>query len=138
MDESEFTGEAWIHRTTMTPRSLHQAVAMSRTAWDLPELEHAYARGLARCVDVPAVMEPWWALLVIWRDLYDVFLTAQLQDPQLPEALLPADWPADRFIAVQAEVNARIGNALQPWLREQADAADPIGANLYYASPWAA
>ena len=138
MDESEFSGEAWIHRTTITPRSLDQAVAMSRTAWNLPELERAYARALARCADVPAAVEPSWALLVFWRELYDVFFAAQLQDPHLPAPLLPADWPADRFTAAQAEVNARIGNALQPWLRERADAADPIGANDYYASPWAA
>ena len=138
MDESEFSGEAWIHRTTLTPRSLDQAVAISRTAWNLLELERAYARALARCADVPAIVNPSWALLVLWRELYDVFLTAQLQDPHLPEALLPADWPAVRFAAAQAEVNARIGNALQPWLRERADAADPIGANAYYASPWAA
>jgi phenylacetic acid degradation operon negative regulatory protein len=138
MDESEFSGEAWIHRTTITPRSLEQAVAMSRTAWNLPELERAYARALARCADVPAAVEPSWALLVFWREVYDVFFAAQLQDPHLPAPLLPADWPADRFTAAQAEVNARIGNALQPWLRERADAADPLGANDYYASPWAA
>ena len=138
MDESEFTGEAWIHRTTMTPRSLDQAVAISRTAWNLPELERAYARALARCADVPTTVEPSWKTLLLWRELYDVFLTAQLQDPHLPEALSPADWPADRFTAAQAEVNARIGNALQPWLRERADAVDPMGANTYYASPWAA
>lgn len=138
MDESEFAGEAWIHRVTMTPRTLSQAVAMARTAWNLPELERAYARALARCADVPAVVVPTWALLVLWRELYDVFLSAQLQDPHLPEALLPGDWAAARFTAAQAEVNARIGNALQPWLREQADAADPVGANVYYASPWAA
>ncbi len=138
LDESEFAGEAWIHRITMTPRSLDQAVAMSRTAWNLPELERDYARALTRCADVPAVVEPTWATLVLWRELYDVFLTAQLKDPHLPAQLLPADWAADRFTAAQAEVNARIGNALQPWLRERADAADPIGANAYYASPWAA
>ena len=86
----------------------------------------------------PPSIEPTWALLVPWRDLYDVFFAAQLQDPHLPAALLPADWPADRFTAAQAEVNSRIGNALQPWLRERADTADPIGANVYYASPWAA
>lgn len=138
MDESEFSGEAWIHRTTMTPGSLEQAVAMSRTAWNLPELERAYARAFAHCTDVPATVEPTWASLVLWRELYDVFLTAQLQDPHLPEALLPADWPAGRFIAAQAAVNARIGHALQPWLRERADAVDLMGANDYYASPWAA
>ena len=138
MDESEFSGEAWIHRTAMTPRSLGQAVEMSRTAWNLPELEHDYARALARCADVPAVIEPTWALLALWRELYDVFLTAQLKDPHLPAALLPADWPADRFTAAQADINSRIGNTLQPWLRELADAADPLGANNYYPSPWAA
>ena len=138
MAESEFAGDAWIHRTTLTPRSLDQAVEMSRTAWNLPELERAYTSALKRCAGVPAVIEPSWALLVLWRELYDVFFTAQLQDPHLPEVLLPTDWPADRFSAAQAEVNARIGNALQPWLRERADAADPIGANSYYASPWAA
>lgn len=138
MNESEFSGEAWIHRTTMTPRSLDQAVSMSRTAWNVPELEHAYARALARCADVPAVIEPSWALLVLWRDLYDVFFAAQLHDPHLPAALLPPDWAAGRFTAAQAEVNARIGNALQPWLRERADTADPLGANAYYSSPWAA
>lgn len=137
MDDSEFSGEAWIHRATMTPRSLGQAVAMARTAWNLPEIEAAYARALAHCADVPAIVEPTWASLVLWRELYDVFLTAQLQDPHLPAALLPADWAADRFIAAQVEVNARIGNALQPWLRARADAADPVGANAYYASPWA-
>lgn len=138
MDESEFAGEAWLHRTTMTPRSLDQAIAIARTAWNLPDLEFAYALALTRCAHVPAVVEPSWSLLVLWRELYDVFLTAQLQDPHLPSALLPADWPADRFAAAQAEANSRIGNALQPWLRELADAADPIKANAYYASPWAA
>lgn len=136
MAESEFSGEAWIHRATVTPHCLDQAIAMSRTAWNLPELERAYALALARCAKVPAVVEPSWALLLLWRDLYDVFLGAQLQDPHLPVALLPRDWPADSFTAAQAEVNARIGNALQPWLRERADAADTIGANTYYASPW--
>jgi len=121
----------------MTPFSLDQAVAISRMAWNLSELERAYAHALARCVDVPAIVEPTWASLVLWRELYDVFLTAQLQDPHLPEALLPADWAADRFTTAQAKVNARIGNALQPWLRARADAVDPLGANAYYASPWA-
>jgi hypothetical protein len=35
-------------------------------------------------------------------------------------------------------VNARIGNALLPFLRAEADARDTVGGNAYYAPPWVA
>jgi phenylacetic acid degradation operon negative regulatory protein len=133
---AEFEGEAWIHRVQLTPSSRAEALSLAHTAWNLAELDRAYRRALDSCARVEAVVQPGWPALRLWRELYDVFLAAQLQDPGLPPELLPRDWPAARFAAAQAEVNARIGRALQPWLRAVVAGADPAGLTVYYDSPW--
>jgi phenylacetic acid degradation operon negative regulatory protein len=134
--DDEFSGDAWILRTTLTPRSLADAKRMAETAWDLTGLAATYRAALHACAGVPQVITPDSAALVGWRDLYSSFLEAQLRDPQLPAALLPTDWPADRFQKAQLEVNMQIGRALQPVLRAQAERDDPAGVNEFYPSPW--
>jgi phenylacetic acid degradation operon negative regulatory protein len=138
LTEERFAGDAWIHRVTVTPPDLREAREMARTAWDLDGLSARYRRALEACDAVPDVVAADWAALRSWRALYDVFFMAQLEDPHLPAELLPASWPAARFVAAQAEVNARIGNALLPFLRAEADARDTVGGNAYYAPPWVA
>ncbi len=137
LTEERFAGDAWIHRVSLTPPDLREARAMARTAWDLDGLAGRYRRALDECAAVPDTVAGDWAALRAWRDLYDVFFAAQLEDPHLPIELLPASWPAARFVAAQADVNTRIGNALLPFLRAEADARDAVGGNLYYAPPWA-
>ncbi|NQX26196.1 hypothetical protein HQQ81_02390 [Microbacteriaceae bacterium VKM Ac-2854] len=137
IEPNEFEGEAWIHRVDLTPSSRAEALTLAHTAWNLSELDRAYRRALDSCARVDAVVQPDWSALRHWRELYDVFLAAQLQDPGLPPQLLPRDWPAARFATAQAEVNSRIGRALQPWLRAVVAAADPASLTRYYDSPWA-
>ena len=136
LTEERFAGDAWIHRVTVTPPYLQEARAMARTAWDLDGLDGRYQRALDACGAVPATVAADWAALRSWRELYDVFFLAQLEDPHLPAELLPASWPAARFAAAQAHVNARIGTALLPFLRADADAHDAVGGNSYYPPPW--
>ena len=136
LTEERFAGEAWIHRVALTPPDVGEAREMARTAWDLDGLAGRYRRALERCAAVPEAVEPGWALLRSWRELYDVFFAAQLEDPHLPADLLPASWPAARFAAAQAEVNARIGTVLLPFLRAEADARDAVDGNAYYPPPW--
>lgn len=136
LSEERFADGAWIRRVTLTPLDLAEAQAMARVAWDLDDLSARYRRALDRCAAVPEVVAADWAALRSWRDLYDVFFAAQLEDPHLPVELLPAAWPAAGFGVAQAEVNARIGTALLPFLRAAADERDPIGANAYYPPPW--
>lgn len=137
LTEERFAGAAWIHRVSLTPPDLGEARAMARTAWDLDGLAGRYQRAIDRCGAVPETVAGDWAALRSWRELYDVFFAAQLEDPHLPAALLPAAWPAARFVAEQAAINTRIGNALLPFLRAEADARDDVGGNAYYPPPWA-
>lgn len=134
--DDEFTGDAWILRTVLTPSSLADARRMAETAWDLTSLATIYLSAIRACADVPRHVTPDSAALIGWRDLYSSFLDAQLRDPQLPIPLLPAGWPAARFQKAQLAVNMQIGRALQPALREQAAQDDPAGVNEFYASPW--
>jgi phenylacetic acid degradation operon negative regulatory protein len=136
LDSDEFTGDAWITRTVLTPSSLTDAKSMAATAWDLPGLAAAYRTALQAASDVPKVVTPGPDALIAWRDLYSSFLEAQLRDPGLPGPLLPPDWPAARFLDAQQKVNMQIGRVLQPALREQADRQDPAGVNEFYTSPW--
>ena len=132
----EFTGDAWIKRVILTPNSLDDARDMARTAWDLAGLAAAYRSALQACSAVPQTVTPGAEALVSWRDLYGSFLEAQLRDPGLPQPLLPADWPAERFQEAQKNVNMQIGRVLQPYLRDEAARRDPTGANEFYTSPW--
>jgi phenylacetic acid degradation operon negative regulatory protein len=131
-----FVGDAWIHRVVLTPQDLPEARAMANTAWDLGGLAGRYQRALDACSAVPDVVAAGWPALRSWRELYDVFFLAQLEDPHLPAELVPASWPAARFADAQAEINARIGTALLPFLRAEADSHDGVGGNSYYPPPW--
>jgi DNA-binding transcriptional regulator PaaX len=135
--DSEFADGAWLLRAVITPANEADARAMSLTAWKLDEVAALYDRALAACATVPQKVQADWSALVFWRELYDMFYPAQYRDPFLPDALLPHGWPKDRFVAEQAAVNDRIGNVLQPFLREHANALDQAGNGEYYRSPWA-
>lgn len=136
LTEERFAGDAWIHRVALTPPDLAEARAMARTAWDLDGLAGRYQRALDACAAVPDTVAAGWSALRSWRELYDVFFLAQLEDPHLPAELLPASWPAVRFAEAQAGINARIGSALLTFLRADADAHDAVGGNAYYPPPW--
>lgn len=132
-----FGDGAWLHRATLTPASLDEARRMARTAWNLDELARRYALATERCAAAPEHPAADWATLRLWRELYDVFFAAQLEDPHLPQELLPRDWPAARFATAQAALNRRVGTVLLPFLRAEADARDPVAGNEYYPPPWA-
>ncbi len=136
LTDERFAGDAWIHRVSTTPSDLHEARAMARTAWDLDGLAGRYQRALDACGAVPDTIAAGWPALRSWRELYDVFFLAQLEDPHLPAELLPASWPAARFVDAQATSNGRIGTALLPFLRAEADSHDAVGGNSYYPPPW--
>jgi phenylacetic acid degradation operon negative regulatory protein len=136
LDETEFVGESWLQRVTLTPTGLDEARSMAARAWNLGGLTSEYHRGIQRCVEVLAEPLIDWVTLTAWRDAYATFFNAQLSDPHLPTELLPADWPLARFAAAQDAMNRRIGRPLLPFLRSHADAHDPQHRTEYYPPPW--
>lgn len=133
---TDFPAGTWCHRGRLVPRDLTEARTMTARAFDLPDLADRYETALAACERAPRPAEPSWEALVAWRALYSDFFTAQIADPNLPESLLPAGWPAGRFRAAQLAVNERIGNVVQPFLRDRAAEVDPHTLCEYYVTPW--
>lgn len=136
MPWEELGGESWMERVELRPADRADGLRMARRAWDLDALNESYGRALRRCAETPALVEPSWATLRHWRELYAAFFDALLTDPHLPAELLPEDWLQPRFALAQNEVNVRIGRVLLPYLRQQADERDPGGVNEYYPPPW--
>lgn len=136
LDPADFGGESWLEISTLTPSSLTQAKRMAARAWSLPELAASYAYATTRCEESLAHASGGWDGLRLWKDVYGVCFGAQMADPHLPDELLPAGWPAPTFLVAMGQMNAALGAAVQPFLREVAAAADPDGLNEFDSSAW--
>jgi phenylacetic acid degradation operon negative regulatory protein len=83
----------------------------AKDAWSLETLAQDYAQFLQRFEPLHQALQQADSLppaaAFIARTLLIHFLRrVQLRDPQLPEALLPTDWPGDRAYAVSASIYA--------------------------------
>ncbi|WGW11384.1 PaaX family transcriptional regulator C-terminal domain-containing protein [Saxibacter everestensis] len=111
--------------------SLREARRMASVAWDLEPLAAGYRETLgtirrARDDGFKAGADNgYWEGFVRWNRLYQELLTLQLADPELPEELLPMDWPRSRFSESLHQLNSSWGPKIQPFLRTVAAQMDP-------------
>lgn len=130
----DISPRSWIQTTTLVPTDLDEARTMTERAWDLDSLAGSYRRA-THIAHHDRSRDPGWDLFLQWRRLYDVFLDAQLADPDLPVELLPSDWPRAEFLKAQRDVNTGIGIGVVPFLRDRAAKLDPGGLCEFYEPP---
>lgn len=134
---------ARLHRTRLQPEDLAEARHMAAEAWDLEQLTAEHHRVLAviedrlhREEDLPETDEGWWEAFRTWNRLYRDVYGVQLQDPNLPGALLPARWPGVDHRARLAALNRVWGPPLSTFLRRQGTPEVRALARYEESLPW--
>lgn len=134
-----------IHLTELRPADLAEARRMALEAWSLPDLSRHYQRviasietALGQGLDGDQHSPDWlWRHLDQWRRIYSEVARLQFEDPDLPQELLPAQWPARHYRNLLGQLNSCWGPQLVPLLREMADSLDRAGLCGYETPAWA-
>jgi len=134
-------GGVRIHCARLHPSDMAHAQQMASEAWNLSALAGRYTRVIAtidaeRRAGIGPLDDPWPAVRRL-RRLYDEVVGLQLDDPDLPPELLPADWPRSAYWQRLFTFNGEWGTKLLPLLRGIADAVDRQGVCEYYQPIWA-
>ena len=119
-----------------TPRSPEEAATLAALAWSgLPEVAAGYGRfaaAFAPLADVPDI--PAEEALPLRLLLVHEYRRLALRDPDLPRALLRADWPGGEARALAAALYRRLLPAAEAWLsahgRAEAGALPPAPSTL--------
>ncbi|TQS45453.1 PaaX family transcriptional regulator C-terminal domain-containing protein [Cryptosporangium phraense] len=104
------------------------------SAWDLDEIRHAYESFLADTGPLRARLDGGDVgsaeALIARTRLMDVWRTFPALDPDLPEAVLPPDWPRRRARAVFGELYDELGPLAEARVRQVLARFDPGLAGL--------
>ena len=108
--------------------SVADAARAAGEAWPLAALTGRYRARIAELERIAAearMHPPTGALAVrrLWEAMAPLFGTAA-EDPRLPAALLPADWPGEALPRAVEAVSMEFGPAVQAHLRDLLHAAD--------------
>ena len=108
--------------------SLADAATAAGAAWPLAALARRYRAHIEDLERVAAESRahPLTGALAVrglWEAMAPLFATAA-EDPGLPAALLPANWPGQTLPRAVAAVSMELGPAVQAYLRELVQAAD--------------
>ncbi|MGN8026834.1 PaaX family transcriptional regulator C-terminal domain-containing protein [Microbacterium sp. 22242] len=133
---------SWYSYIRLVPRDEAEAAWMTARAWDLAGMADRYRAAIAEVtrthdhiVDVIAEHDP-WALLDVWHRMYGRVIVLRMDDPGLPEELLPADWPGAGFAPALRAVNATIAPQIQPYLQAEVSQWDETGDCVFAPTAW--
>ncbi len=133
-----------IHQTELKPVDLAEARRMALATWELPQLRRRYQTVIATMeaaldedlTEGQGSPEWLWRHLDRWRRIDSEVVRLESEDPDLPQALLPAQWPARRFRDRADRLRRSWGLHLIPRLRELASSLDHAGLCEYWPRAW--